>query len=76
MLKLCWYTIYIGIDVTTANRQNALVTTWPWLMVSLFYGIDQRNTSLYNFLNPGISQFNLSNLEGMLVPARQQDFAQ
>ena len=46
---LCWCTIYIDMDVTT--RQ--------WLMASLFYGIDQRNTSLYNFLNPEISQFKL-----------------
>ena len=39
-------------------------------MVSLFYGIDQRNTSLYNFPNPKISQFNLSNLEGISVIAQ------
>ena len=39
-------------------------------MVSLFYGIDQRNTSLYNFSNPKISQFNLSNLEGIYVIAQ------
>ena len=59
---LCWCSIYIGMDVTTR----------PWLMVSLFYGIDQRNTSLYNFPNPEISQFNfnLSNLEGISVIAQ------
>jgi hypothetical protein len=59
----------------------------PWLMVYLFYGIDQRNTSLYNFPNREISQFNLTiNLEGISAIAqlsdtlknlaRQQDFAQ
>ncbi|CAB3976748.1 serine threonine- kinase [Paramuricea clavata] len=39
-------------------------------MVSLFYGIDKRNTSLHNFPNPEISQFNLSNLEGISVIAQ------
>ena len=43
---------------------------YDWLMVSLFYGIDQRNTSLYNFPNPEISQFNLSNLEGISIIAQ------
>ena len=39
-------------------------------MVSLFYGVDQRNTSLYNFPNPEIFQFNLSNLEDISVIAQ------
>ena len=52
--------VILGIDVTTR----------PWLMVSLFYGIDQRNTSLHNFLNPEISQCNLSNLEGISIIAQ------
>ncbi len=49
--------VILGVDLTTC----------PWLIVSLFYGNNQRNTTLFAMLNSANNEFGLGKFDGLSI---------
>ena len=49
--------VILGVDLTTC----------PWLIVSLFYRINQRNTTLFAMLNSANNEFGLGKFDGLSI---------